>query len=43
MGGGRSAGELYDAIGGGYGAGRRPDPRLEATIWAALGDAETAG
>ena len=41
MAGARSAGELYDAIGAGYGAGRRPDPRIGAAIHAALGDAET--
>jgi SAM-dependent methyltransferase len=41
MGRGRSAGELYDTIGHGYGAGRRPDPRLAEVIWAALGEAET--
>jgi SAM-dependent methyltransferase len=41
MAGGRSAGDLYDAIGGGYGAGRRADPRIEAVIHEALGAAET--
>ena len=30
---------LYDAIGAGYGATRREDPRLAAQVWAALGDA----
>ncbi len=30
----------YDRIGLGYGAVRRPDPRLESTLWDALGDAE---
>ena len=33
--------ELYDQIGGGYGAYRRPDPRLAAAIVRALGDADT--
>ena len=32
---------LYDAIGGGYAATRRTDPRIAARIWAALGDART--
>jgi SAM-dependent methyltransferase len=32
---------LYDAIGGGYSAARRTEPRIAARIWAALGDAET--
>jgi SAM-dependent methyltransferase len=31
----------YDRIGRGYSAVRRPDPRLEAVIWDALGDAQT--
>jgi SAM-dependent methyltransferase len=35
------AGELYDAIGTGYGGARRPDPRIERVIWDALGDADT--
>jgi SAM-dependent methyltransferase len=33
--------ELYDQIGGGYGAHRRPDPRVAAAIVRALGDADT--
>jgi SAM-dependent methyltransferase len=32
---------LYDAIGHGYGATRRTDPRIAAPIWEALGDART--
>lgn len=32
---------LYDSIGQGYTAVRRPDPRIAARIWAALGDART--
>jgi SAM-dependent methyltransferase len=35
------AGELYDAIGSGYGGARREDPRIAEVIWAALGDADT--
>lgn len=35
------AGALYDSIGRGYAAHRRPDPRLAARIHAALGDATT--
>ncbi|WP_272475519.1 class I SAM-dependent methyltransferase [Baekduia alba] len=35
------AGDLYDTIGVGYGAGRREDPRIAAAIWAGLGDART--
>ncbi len=35
------AGQLYNQIGRGYAEHRRPDPRIEAAIWAALGDAET--
>jgi SAM-dependent methyltransferase len=31
---------VYDRIGGQYRQGRRTDPRIAATIWAALGDAE---
>lgn len=31
----------YDAIGCGYSAIRRPDPRIAAAIWAALGNAAT--
>lgn len=34
-------GALYDTIGVGYAARRRPDPRIAAPIHAALGDAET--
>lgn len=30
---------LYDAIGAGYAATRREDPRLAARVWSALGDA----
>jgi hypothetical protein len=30
---------VYDRIGAGYRHGRRPDPRIAAVIWAALGDA----
>ena len=33
--------QLYDQIGGGYGAYRRPDPRIAAAIVRALGDADT--
>lgn len=33
--------QLYDAIGPGYGAHRRPDPRIAAAIGRALGDART--
>ena len=29
----------YDTIGRGYTAFRRPDPRIAAQIWAAVGDA----
>jgi len=35
----RPAGALYDTIGRGYAARRRPDPRVAARIHAALGDA----
>jgi SAM-dependent methyltransferase len=35
------AGAVYDAIGRSYAATRRADPRIQAAIWAALGDAET--
>jgi SAM-dependent methyltransferase len=35
------AGALYDRIGTGYTAARRTDPRIAASIWAALGDART--
>jgi SAM-dependent methyltransferase len=35
------AGGLYDRIGRSYSSTRRPDPRLEAAIWSALGDART--
>lgn len=31
----------YDALGGGYAAIRQPDPRIEALVHAALGDART--
>jgi SAM-dependent methyltransferase len=31
--------QRYDAIGIGYATFRRPDPRIEAQIWAAIGDA----
>ena len=33
--------QLYDQIGGGYGAYRRPDPRIAAAIVHAFGDADT--
>jgi ubiquinone/menaquinone biosynthesis C-methylase UbiE len=37
-----SAGDVdYSAIADGYRSYRRPDPRIEAAIWAALGDADT--
>lgn len=36
-----SAGGLYNRIGRGYAELRRPDPRIEQRIWAALGDAQT--
>ena len=32
---------VYERIGTGYARTRRPDPRLEATLWAALGDARS--
>jgi SAM-dependent methyltransferase len=32
--------QRYDAIGVGYATYRRPDPRIAAQIWAAVGDAE---
>src|SRR4051812_31208207 len=32
---------LYDRLGQGYAAIRRPDPRIAARIWKALGDART--
>jgi len=32
--------QIYDTIGIGYGTSRRPDPRIAAQIWAAVGDAE---
>lgn len=35
------AGPVYDRIGAGYATTRRPDPRLEAALWGALGDART--
>jgi hypothetical protein len=31
----------YDTLGTGYAQIRRPDPRIAASIWAALGDAES--
>ena len=34
-------GALYDRIGRTYATTRRPDPRIQAAIFAALGDAET--
>src|SRR5215469_12156450 len=34
-------GRLYDAIGEGYPATRRTEPRIAARIWEALGDART--
>jgi SAM-dependent methyltransferase len=36
-----SSGQLYDAIGATYTVTRRTDPRIAASIWAALGDART--
>jgi SAM-dependent methyltransferase len=36
-----AAGDLYDAIGTGYGGARREDPRIAGVIWDALGDAAT--
>jgi SAM-dependent methyltransferase len=36
-----TAGDLYDAIGTGYGGARREDPRIAGVIWDALGDART--
>lgn len=36
-----STGARYDAIGVGYTDRRRPDPRIERQVWAALGDART--
>jgi SAM-dependent methyltransferase len=36
-----SSGQLYDTIGATYTATRRTEPRIAATIWAALGDART--
>lgn len=36
-----SCSELYDAIGATYTVTRRTDPRIAASIWAALGDART--
>ncbi len=36
-----TADKLYDAIGAGYPATRRTEPRIAARIWAALGDART--
>jgi SAM-dependent methyltransferase len=37
----RAAGAIYDEIGRTYAATRRADPRIQAAIWAALGDART--
>lgn len=34
-------GPVYDDIGSGYTSTRRPDPRLEAALWDALGDVRT--
>ncbi len=36
-----SGGQLYNRIGHGYAARRRPDPRIADRIWVALGDAAT--
>jgi SAM-dependent methyltransferase len=36
-----SSGQLYDTIGAAYTKTRRTEPRIAATIWAALGDART--
>jgi SAM-dependent methyltransferase len=36
-----SGGQLYDTIGATYTVTRRTEPRIAATIWAALGDART--
>src|SRR5687768_16145725 len=33
--------QSYDVIGVGYAARRRPDPRIEAQVWAALGNARS--
>jgi SAM-dependent methyltransferase len=38
---GEQRAHLYDTIGRTYTTTRRPDPRIAAAIWAALGDAET--
>lgn len=38
---GESSAAVYDEIGAGYSRHRRPDPRIESAIHAALGDAET--
>ena len=38
---GEQEADLYDRIGRTYTATRRPDPRIAAAIWAALGDAHT--
>jgi SAM-dependent methyltransferase len=38
---GEQSRELYDRIGGTYTTTRRPDPRVAAAIWDALGDATT--
>src|SRR3954471_9644475 len=34
-------GPVYDVIGRSYSATRRPDPRIQARIWRAIGDAAT--
>lgn len=39
--GAESAGVVYDEIGRTYASTRRADPRIQAVIWAALGDATT--
>ncbi|HEY3763548.1 MAG TPA: class I SAM-dependent methyltransferase, partial [Gaiellales bacterium] len=36
-----NAGAIYDEIGRTYAAARRADPRIQAAIWAAVGDAAT--
>jgi hypothetical protein len=36
-----TAGAIYDTIGRGYREFRRPDPRIAAAIWTALGDASS--
>jgi SAM-dependent methyltransferase len=37
----QAAAQKYDQIGAGYALRRRPDPRIAAVIWGALGDAES--